>query len=126
MSIKIGTGALAVILALGLIGFASAQENATTKPTIHNSTRALTGCLQKGDDEYVLLADDGGTWELTGNSVKLDGQIGHTVTITGIVSDSAMHPTKVNTKGEMKEHGGYGYMTVSKLTLISNTCERNS
>ena len=27
MSIKIGTGALVVILALGLIGFASAQEN---------------------------------------------------------------------------------------------------
>ena len=126
MSIKIGTGAFAVILVMGLVGFASAQENSTTKPTTHNSTRALTGCLQEGDDEYVLLADDGGTWELKGNSVKLDGQIGHTVIITGVVSDLAMHGTKVNTKGEMKEHGGYGYMTVSKLTLVSNTCERNS
>lgn len=125
MSIKMGTGALAVILALGVLGSASAQENSTTKPTIHNNTRVLTGCLQKADDEYVLLADDSVTWELTGNSVKLDGQIGHTVTITGIVSDSAMHPTKVKTKGEMEEHGGYGYMTVSKLTSISNTCERN-
>lgn len=125
MSFKIGTGALAVILGLSVIGFASAQENETAKSTIHKSTRALTGCLQKSDDEYVLLADDGGTWELTGNSVKLDGQIGHTVVITGVVSDSAMHPTKVNTKAEMKEHGGYGYMMVSKLTLISNTCGRN-
>jgi Protein of unknown function (DUF5818) len=126
MSTKIGTGALAVILGLGVIGFASAQENSTTKPTIHNSTRALTGCLQKGDDEYVLLADDGGIWELKGNSVKLDGQIGHTVVITGVVSDPAVHGTKVDTKREMKEHGGYGYMTVSKLTLVSDTCERNS
>ena len=106
MSIKSGTGALVVILALGLTGFASAQENATAKPTVHNSTRALTGCLQKSDDEYVLLSE-GVTWELTDNSVNLDGQIGHTVTITAIVSDSAMHPTKVNTKGEVKERGGY-------------------
>jgi hypothetical protein len=126
MSVKIGTGAFAIILGLGLIGFASAQENSTTRPTIHNSTRTLTGCLQKGDDEFVLLADDGNIWELKGNSVRLDGQTGHTVTVTGVVSDPAVHATKVSTKGEMKEHGGYGYMTVSKLTLMSNSCERNS
>lgn len=126
MSIKSGPGAFVVILLMSLTGFASAQENSTTKPTIHNSTRALTGCVEKGDDEYVLLADDGGIWELKGNSVKLDGEIGHTVIITGVVSDPAMHPTKVNTKGEMKERGGYGYMTVSTLTLVSNNCERNS
>jgi hypothetical protein len=126
MAIKIGAGFFAVILAMGSMGFASAQDNSTMKPTIHNSTRTLTGCLQKSDDEYVLASDGGRIWELTGNSVKLDGEIGHTVTIMGVVSDLAMHGTKVNMKGEMKEQGGYGYMTVTKLTLVSNTCERNS
>lgn len=127
MSIKIGTGAFAVILGLGVIGLASAQENSTTKPTIQGGTRALTGCLQKGDDEYVLLADDGGTWELKGNKVKLDGQIGHTVVITGVVvTDPATHATKVTAKVAMKEHGGYGHMTVAQLTLVSNTCDRTS
>ena len=126
MTIKIGAGAFAVILVMGLMGFASAQDSPTTKPMIHNRMRTLTGCLQKGDDEYVLTADGGRTWELKSNSVKLYEQIGHTVTITGVVSDPAMHGTKVNTKGEMKEQGGYGYMTVTKLTLVSNTCERNS
>jgi hypothetical protein len=58
--------------------------------------------------------------------VKLDGQIGHTVAITGVVSDPAVHGTKVNMKGEIKGYGGYGYMTVMKVTLVSNTCERNS
>ena len=48
-------------------------------PMIHNSTGAVTGCLQERDDEYVLLADDGNIWELKDNSVKLDGQTGHTV-----------------------------------------------
>jgi hypothetical protein len=126
MTIKIGAGALAVILALGSTGFASAQDNSTTKPTIHNGTRTLTGCLQKGDDEYVLDSDGGAIWELKGNSMKLDEQIGHTVTVTGIVSDPAMHGTKVNTKAETKGHGGYGHMTVTKVTLVSDTCERNS
>jgi hypothetical protein len=70
MSIRIKTVAFPAVLRLGVIGFASAQENSTSKSTNHNSTRALTGCLQKGDDEYVLLADDGRTWELKGNSVK--------------------------------------------------------
>jgi hypothetical protein len=126
MSVTIRIGVLAVILGLGVIGFASAQENSTTKPMIHYNTRAVTGCLQKGDDEYVLLADDGGTWELKGNSVKLDGEIGHTVVITGIVSDPEMHATKGNTNDKQKERRGYGYINVSKLTLVSNTCERNS
>ncbi|MGD0965059.1 MAG: DUF5818 domain-containing protein [Candidatus Acidiferrales bacterium] len=126
MNINIGAGAFAVILAMGSMGFASAQDSATTKPTIHNSTHTLTGCLQKGDDEYVLASDDGSIWELTGNSVKLDGQIGHTVTITGVVFDPAVHGTKVNMKGEIKGHGGYGHVTVTKLTLVGDTCERNS
>lgn len=126
MNIKIGAGAFAVILAMGSMGFASAQDSPTTKPTIHNSTRTLTGCLQSGDDEYVLASDDGGIWELTGNSVKLDGQVGHTVTIAGVVSDPAAHGKKVNMKGEMKGHRGYGYIRVTILTLVSNTCERNS
>ena len=126
MSITIKTAGFAALLVLGVIGCASAQENSTTKPTIHNGTRALIGCLQRGDDEYVLLADDGRTWELKGNSVKLDEHIGHTVIVTGVVSDPATHATKGNTKGEIKVHGGYGYMAVSKLAFVNETCDRNS
>ncbi len=122
MSIKMCSWAFAVILPMSFSGVASAQENSATKPTIHDSMRALTGCLQKGDDEYVLLADDGGIWELKGNSVNLDGQIGHTVVITGVTSDLATHAARATPKGE---HGGYGYMRVSKLTSVSDTCERN-
>jgi hypothetical protein len=77
MNINIGAGALAVILAMGSTGSASAQ-------------------------------------------------IGHTVAITGALSNPAAHGTKVNMKGEIKGYGGYGYMTVMKVTLVSNTCERNS
>ena len=126
ININIGAGAFAVILAMGSMGSTSAQDIATMKPTTHNSRHTLTGCLQNSDDEYLLTPDDGVIWELRGNSVKLDGQIGHTVAITGIVSDPAVHGTKVNMKGKMKGYGGYGYMTVMKVTLVSNTCERNS
>src|ERR1700676_3921607 len=69
--------------------------------------RTLTGCLSKGDSahEYKLTTDNGGTWELHSNTVKLSPHAGHTVTVTGNVRNADMHGAKEKAKDEMKEHG---------------------
>jgi len=69
----------------GAASLATAQD---TKNNTHKKTRTLTGCLQKGEDvdEYTLTAKDGGTREIKSDSIKLDDHIGHTVTVTGVVS----------------------------------------
>ena len=129
MNLRIVTGAIALFVFVGAAGLATAQE--TTKTT-HKKTRTLTGCLQKGEDanEYNFTAKGGGTWEIKSDSVKLDDHVGHTVTVTGVVSHHKEHAMKEDAKAEMKEHGmdkdakEHGHMTVTDLTMVSDSCQK--
>ncbi len=114
---------------LASIGLVTAQD--TTKTT-HKKTRTLTGCLQKGDsaDEYNLTTTKGGTWEVKSDSVKLGEHVGHTVTITGVVSNATAHGMKEDTKEEMKEHGmdknatEHGHLTATAVSMVSDSCQK--
>jgi hypothetical protein len=129
MKLKIVTGLIALFVFAGVAGLATAQD--TTKTT-HKKTRTLTGCLQKGEDanEYNLTTKNGGTWEIKSDSVKLDEHVGHTVKITGVVPNAMAHGMKEDTKEEMKEHGmekgttEHGHLTVTDLTMVSDTCPK--
>ena len=129
MNLKIVAGTIALFMFAGAAGLAAAQD--TTKTT-HKKTRALTGCLQKGEDanEYKLTTAKGGTWELKSDSVNLGEHAGHTVTVTGVVSHAKMHGMKEDTKSEAKEHGidkgstEHGHMTVTNLEMVSESCRK--
>jgi hypothetical protein len=129
MKAKIAMAFLAVFMFAGTAGLATAQD--TTKTT-HKKTRVLTGCLQKGDDanEYKLTTAKGGTWEIKSDSLKLGDHVGHTVTITGVVSNATLHGAKEDAKAEAKEHGvdkgstEHGHMTVTNLTMVSDSCSK--
>jgi hypothetical protein len=129
MKAKIAMAFLAVFMFAGTAGLATAQD--TTKTT-HKKTRVLTGCLQKGDDanEYKLTTAKGGTWEIKSDSLKLGDHVGHTVTITGVVSNATLHGAKEDAKAEAKEHGvdkgstEHGHMTVTNLTMDSDSCSK--
>ncbi len=129
MKLRIVTGLIALFMFAGVAGLVTAQD--TTKTT-HKKTRTLTGCLQKAEDanEYNLIAKGGGTWEIKSDSVNLDEHVGHTVKVVGVVSNAAMHGMKEDAKEEMKEHGmdkntaERGHMTVTHLTMVSDTCQR--
>jgi hypothetical protein len=127
--VRIATGLIALWMFISIAGLANAQD--TTKTT-HKKTRTLTGCLQKGDDanEYNLTTTKGGTWEIKSDTVKLGEHVGHTVKITGVVSNAMAHGMKEDTKAEMKEHGmdknatEHGHMRVTDLTMVSETCQK--
>jgi hypothetical protein len=129
MNLKITTGTIALALVVGMAGMATGQD--TTKTT-HKKTRTLTGCLQKGEDanEFKLSAKDGGSWEIKSDNVKLGEHVGHTVTIIGVVSNATAHGIKEDAKEEMKEHGmdkhtaERGHLTVTDLTMVSDTCQK--
>ena len=128
MNLKIVTGIIALFMFAGAVGLAAADD--TTKTT-HRKTRTLTGCLQKGEDanEFNLAAKNGGTWELKSDSVNLGDHVGHTVKITGVVSNAKMHGMKEDAKEEMKEHGmkkhatERGHLTVTDLNMVSDSCQ---
>jgi hypothetical protein len=129
VNLKMVTGVIVLFMFVGATGLATAQD--TTKAT-HRKTRTLTGCLQKGEDanEYNFTAKDGGTWEIKSDRVKLDDHVGHTVKIIGVVSNATAHGMKEDAKEEMKEHGvdkhgtERGHMTVTDLTMVSDTCQK--
>jgi len=129
MKVKIATTFLALFVFGGTSGLATAQD--TTKIT-HKKTRTLSGCLQKGDDanEYKLTTAKGGTWEIKSDSIKLGDHVGHTVTITGVVSNAEMHGMKEDAKAEAKEHGvdkdstEHGHMAVTNLKMVSDSCKK--
>jgi ABC-type sugar transport system substrate-binding protein len=129
MKVKITMAFLALFMFAATAGLATAQD--TTKTT-HKKTRTLTGCLQKGDDanEYRLTTAKGGTWEIKSDSLKLGDHVGHTVTITGVVSNATLHGAKEDAKAEAKEHGvdkdstEHGHMTVTYLKMVSDSCSK--
>ena len=129
MKVKIAMAFLALFVFGGTFGLATAQD--TTKTT-HKKTRTLTGCLQKGDDanEYKLTTAKGSDWEIKSDSLKLGDHVGHTVTITGVVSNATMHGMKEDVKAEAKEHGvdkdstEHGHMAVTNLKMVSDSCKK--
>jgi hypothetical protein len=129
MKLKLAMAFLTLLLLAVTPGRAAAQD---TPSATHNKTRTLTGCLQKGDDadEYKLTTAKGSTWELKSNGHKLSHHVGHTVTITGVVSNAEMHGAKEDAKAEAKEHDmdkdstEHGHMKVTSLTMVSDSCKR--
>ena len=130
MKINIAVGALALLMCVGAAGSANAQSK--TKTT-HKKTRTLSGCLQKqgaDDNGYLLTTAGNATWEIRSDSVKLAPHVGHTVTVTGVVSNATLHGLKEDAKGEAKEHGvdkdstEHGHMTVTALKMVSDSCKK--
>ncbi len=54
-------------------------------PAAAQEPTTITGCLSKGaaGGSFSIKGDDGKTYALTSTSVKLDGHVGHKVTVTG-------------------------------------------
>src|ERR1700730_7479172 len=129
MKVKMTTVFLALFLFAGTAGLAAAQD--TTKTT-HKNTRTLRGCLQKGDDdnEDKLTTAKGSTWEIKADSLNLGEHVGHTVTVTGVVSHAKMHGMKEDTKDAAREHGmdkdstEHGHMTVTNLSMVRESCQK--
>jgi len=115
-----------IVLALLMSLTALAQD--TTKPSDDQSkTKAVTGCLQKGDqaDLFSITGEDGKSWDLRSSTVKLDEHVGHKVTVTG-------SPTR-EAKAEEKKEGqvenaarkeGLGELRVTVLKMVSPNCTK--
>jgi len=114
-----------IVLALLMSLAALAQD---TKPSDDQSkTKAVTGCLQKGDqaDQFSITGEDGKSWDLRSSTVKLDDHVGHKVTVTG-------SPTR-EAKAEEKKEGqvenaarkeALGELRVTDLKMVSPNCTK--
>ena len=116
---------LVALCGTSLIPVIAAPQNETKDKDA--SLRTLTGCLSKGESagEYSLVTPGGNTWEIESKTVKLANHVGHTVTVSGRVSNAAMHGAKEKTKEVVdpnaKEHG---HLTATDLAMVSSSCKK--
>ena len=120
--LRIATGLAALIFICG-----ASMANAQDSDKSHAKSRSITGCLQNGDNsnEYKLIAKDGGRWDLKSDSVNMSEHVGHSVKVTGVVSNSTAHNMKEDMKkGVDKDSKETGDMTVTNLTMVSTSCPK--
>jgi hypothetical protein len=120
---------LAAVILVAYAGSVSAQDKPKSK------VRTITGCLTKaeGGDEYLLTGKNGGTWEVhsrdnSNSRVSLSDHVGHTVTATGVVSNSKLHNLKEDAKeaavdtGVKKDDREHGHLTITSIKMVSESC----
>ena len=120
----------------GFAGSAFAQDQDKSQDKSKAKVRTVTGCLTKaeGGDEYLLAARNGSTWEVhskdsSDSRVSLSDHVGHTVTATGVVSNSTLHNLKEDAKdtatdtGVKKDNREHGHLTITSITMVSESCK---
>jgi len=111
LSSAVITGAMGLALTCSGASAADPQEKVNANMKGQNVT--ATGCLTqdpKEKNEYMITGEDGKTWGLKSNTVKLSEHLNHKVTVTGKV-----------TKGAHESEAGD--VNVSKLDMVSATCK---
>ena len=107
-------------------------QDASSQPKSKSNVRTITGCVSQGDNakEFELTTKDGSTWEMRSDEVPLAKHVGHTVTVTGVVSHAKMHNLKEDAKqagtdtGAMKQHPEHGHIEITELKMVSDSCQR--
>jgi hypothetical protein len=97
----------------------AAQCSPSQARKLATRTKTITGCLQKGyePDEFSITGEDGNVWGLRSSAVKLDGYLGHRVTVSGLITHES---TAERTLGN-KESGD---LRVASLKTVSATCDK--
>jgi hypothetical protein len=119
-----------LVLACVTCLWVAAQDANDTKGK--GATRTETGCLQQTShkDQFLLKAKDGSSWTLSSDTASLAEHVGHTVTVTGVVSNSTAHNLKEDTKdmahdtGMKKSNTEHGKMKVTDVQMVSSSCSQ--
>jgi hypothetical protein len=121
----------AVALGLGMFVASGATLAQDAPKTTHKKVRTLSGCLQKGDSDksYKLTDAKGDNWDIKSDAVALDEHVGHSVKVTGVVSNAAAHGVKEDAKEKAADHGmgdaaEHGHLTATSVKMVSESCSK--
>ena len=102
------------------------QSSQASPSDSSGSNQTVQGCLSQSGSNFVLKADSGTTYQLSGDTSQLGAHVGHEVQITG----STAQPQPSAAAGSAGSSSGASSsssdnqqtLTVSGLKHISNTC----
>ena len=95
------------------------NEKSDTTPATNHVT--IVGCLAGGDGNFTLTDEAGAIYQLTGNTAKLSGHVGHTLRVTG-VSTSVLHPPGSMSEGTER----HPTLSVDSFKHIRSNCDETT
>ena len=95
------------------------QTGSSQTGTTASGHKTVKGCLQGSDGNYTLMADNGTTYQLQGDTSKLSAHIGHEMQITGSTSSASA----TRTPGSSTSQTQLPTLTVQSFKHISKTCK---
>lgn len=119
---------LFLLLACFMSAWAMAEDSDKGK----SETRTVTGCLQQTSHNnlFLLKSNDGSSWNVSSDTASLAEHVGHTVTVTGVVSNSTMHNLKEDSKdaahdtGMKKSNNEHGRLKATDVQMVSTSCSQ--
>jgi lipid-binding SYLF domain-containing protein len=105
----------------------AANKTSTRRPAALN--KSVTGCLQNADQsgQFSVASQDGKTWLVHSDVVKLDAHVGHEVTVTGAAHNVKAQVGRENKDGQMEPAASkesFGDLRVTSLKMVSDNCTR--
>jgi hypothetical protein len=95
------------------------QTGSSRSGATASGQETVKGCLQGSDGNYTLMADNGTTYQLQGDTSKLKAHVGHEMQITGSTTPASMSsPTGTQSTGTKQPT-----LTVQRFKHISKTCQ---
>lgn len=106
----------------------SSSQPSTTSSDLGNMT--VEGCLSGSVGNYSLTDKSGTTYQLTGDTARLENQVGHTIQVTGTSSDSSAANAAKDPSGAMSgstgSNGAQTALNVTSFKHISANCMDSS
>lgn len=99
----------------------SSQSSPSSQSQSSGSNQTVQGCLSQSGNNYVLKADSGTTYQLTGDTSQLSAHVGHEVEITGSTAPAEAPSAAAGSAGSSSQNN-QPTLSVSSMKHISNTC----
>lgn len=94
------------------------NQTSTSQSSSASSKTTVEGCLSGSSGSYTLTDKSGATYQLTGDTAKLDKHVGHTIQVTGSATASS-----ASTSGSMSESADKQQtFNVTSFKHISGSC----
>jgi len=113
--------ALSLLVSTAWVAAQSQYPQAGTSQTGTSASEQTTvrGCLQRTNGNYTLMADNGTTYQLQGDTAKLSAHVGHEIQVTGSTMPTSGSSSSTTTQSSATQQPP---LTVQSFKHISKSC----
>lgn len=114
-------GSILLLSAVWVVAQYDNQSNASTPSSSSKTT--IEGCLSGSDGNFSLTDKSGTTYQLTGDTAKLDKHVGHTMEVTGMATSSSASKTSTEAGSMSGPAEMQQTFNVSSFKHVSGSCK---